>query len=66
MKDKFTKENLNILNKNGYIEVDKNYETKVKGIYACGDVIAKDLYQLTTAVGDASTAAYNLKKTYFS
>ena len=57
---------LNILNNNGYIEVDKNYETKVKGIYACGDVISKDLYQLTTAVGDASTAAYNLKKTYFS
>lgn len=57
---------LNILDENGYILVDKNYETNVKGIYACGDVIQKNLYQLTTAVGDASTAAYNLKKTYFS
>ena len=57
---------LNILNENGYIVVDKNYETAIKGIYACGDVIDKSLYQLTTAVGDASTAAFNLKKSYFS
>lgn len=61
--DSFKK--LNILNEQGYIIVDKNYETNIKGIYACGDVIDKSLYQLTTAVGDASTAAYNLKK-YFS
>ena len=57
---------LDILNEKDYIIVDKNYETSAKGIYACGDVISKNLYQLTTAVGDASTAAYNLKKTYFS
>ena len=57
---------LNIFNENGYIKVDKNYETSIKGIFACGDVIDKNLYQLTTAVGDASTAAFNLKKIYFS
>lgn len=57
---------LNILDEKGYIIVDKNYETSIRGIYACGDVIEKDLYQLTTAVGEASQAAYNLKKSYFS
>ena len=57
---------LDILNENGYVIVDKDFETSIKGIYACGDVISKSLYQLTTAVGDASTAAYNLKKSYFS
>lgn len=57
---------LNILDENGYVVVDKNYETNISGIYACGDVIKKELYQLTTAVGEASQAAYNLKKSYFS
>ena len=58
--------NLNIIDENGYIIVDKNYETNMRGIYACGDVIKKDLYQLTTAIGEASQVAYNLKKSYFS
>lgn len=57
---------LNILDENGYVIVDKNYETNISGIYACGDVIKKELYQLTTAIGEASQAAYNLKKSYFS
>lgn len=57
---------LNILDENGYVIVDKNYETNITGIYACGDVIKKELYQLTTAVGEASQTAYNLKKSYFS
>lgn len=57
---------LNILDNNDYIIVNRDYETRIKGIYACGDVISKNLYQLTTAVGDASTAAHNLKKSYFS
>ena len=37
-------------------------ETSVKGIYACGDIIKKDLYQLVTAVSEgaiAATSVYN-------
>ena len=45
-----------------YIIVDKNMETSVNGIYACGDIIKKDLYQLVTAVSEgaiAATSVYN-------
>ena len=45
-----------------YIIVDKNMETSVKGVYACGDIIKKDLYQLVTAVSEgaiAATSVYN-------
>lgn len=40
-----------------YIIVNKNMETSVKGIYACGDIIKKDLYQLVTAVSEGAIAA---------
>lgn len=42
---------------NGYIIVGKNYETSIKDIYACGDVIKKDTYQLTTSTGEATVVA---------
>ena len=45
-----------------YIIVDKNMETSVKGIYACGDIIKKDLYQLVTAVSDGAIAANSVYK----
>ena len=47
---------------NNYIVVDKNMKTNIDNIYACGDIIKKDLYLLTTAVGEASLAALNVKK----
>lgn len=55
------------LNMDGnYILVDKNMETNLKGIFACGDIIKKDLYQLVTAVSDGAIAANyifkNMKK----
>ena len=37
--------NLNIKNNNGYIIVDENMETSIKGIYACGDIIDKKVYE---------------------
>ena len=37
-------------------------ETNIKGIYACGDIIKKELYQVTTAVGEGSIAANSVKK----
>lgn len=57
---------LNIVNPNGYIDVNEKYETKIKGIYACGDIISKDFYQLTTAVGEATIVASNLHLDYIN
>lgn len=55
---------LNELEKdNGYIIVDNKMKTNVDYIYACGDIIKKDIYQLTTAIGEATIAAINVKKT---
>ncbi len=54
--------NLDILNEEGYIEVNKNYETKIKGIYAVGDCIKKEYYQLTTAANDGVVASINIIK----
>lgn len=53
---------LNLKMDNNYIVVDKNMETSVKGIYAAGDIIKKDLYQLVTAVSDGAVAATNVFK----
>lgn len=49
-------------NENGYIIVDKNMETNIKGIYACGDVVLKKTYQLTTAIGEGAIAANSIIK----
>ena len=55
---------LNELEKdNGYIIVDNKMKTNIDYIYACGDIIKKDIYQFTTAVGEATIAAINVKKT---
>lgn len=54
-------ENLGIKLEDKYIIVNSQMETSIEGIFACGDVIKKDLYQLTTAVGEGSTAAYCVK-----
>ena len=49
--------NLNILDSNGYIKVNENYETKIKDVYAIGDCIKKDLYQIITACSDGAVVA---------
>ncbi len=54
--------NLDILNEEGYIEVNKNYETKINGIYAVGDCIKKEYYQLATAANDGVVASINIIK----
>ncbi len=48
---------ININKKDNYIIVDQKMNTNIEGVFACGDVIFKDLYQASTAVGDAATAA---------
>lgn len=48
---------LGITDESGYILVDEKYETTVKGIYAVGDIINKDTYQVITACGEGANAA---------
>lgn len=55
-------QNLNILTKDGYIEVDNEMRTKIPGIYAAGDIIKKSLYQIVTATSDGAIAAVSAKK----
>lgn len=47
---------LAIVNERGYIEVDENQETSVKGIFAGGDVTEKNLRQVITAANDGAIA----------
>ena len=51
---------LNITDEAGYIITDRSMRTKTPYIYACGDVVAKEIYQVATAVGEAATAASSL------
>lgn len=53
---------LNLKNHNGYIVVDETMKTSADGVYACGDIIEKELYQITTAIAEGSIAATNAIK----
>ncbi len=46
----------------GYILTDYKMETSIPGIYACGDVRAQLVRQVTNAVGDGTTAAVAAEK----
>ena len=48
---------LEILDEKGYIIVDEMQRTKLKGIYAAGDVVKKDAFQIVTATSDGAKAA---------
>lgn len=52
----------NVNKDNNYIIVDSNYMTNIDKVYAIGDVIKKDYYQLSTAASDAIVAASNIIK----
>lgn len=49
---------------NGYIIVNDKKESSVENLFACGDVIKKDLRQVATAVSDGSIAAYSIYQKY--
>lgn len=53
---------LGILTDDGYVDVDNNFETKIKNIYAIGDCIKKDLYQIITACSDGALVASRIAK----
>jgi len=46
----------------GYLITDSNMRTSLPGLYAAGDVRAQLTRQVTTAVGDATTAAIAVEK----
>ena len=54
--------NLDITDDKGYIEVDNNMKTSIDGVYACGDIIKKNVYQIITACSDGAIAALSAKK----
>ncbi|SDI37888.1 thioredoxin-disulfide reductase [Alteribacillus bidgolensis] len=54
--------NVGITNENGYIEVDEDMKTRVKGIFSAGDVNEKMLRQIITATGDGSNAALSAQQ----
>jgi len=46
----------------GYLRTDANMQTSIRGLFAAGDVRAQLTRQVTTAVGDATTAAIAAEK----
>lgn len=54
--------NLGITNEKGYIEVDEDMKTAVRGIFSVGDVNEKMLRQVITATGDGSIAALSAQQ----
>jgi thioredoxin reductase (NADPH) len=46
----------------GYLRTDSNMQTSIPGLFAAGDVRAQLTRQVTTAVGDATTAAIAAEK----
>ncbi len=49
-------ENTDIKMEDGYILVNENHETNIKGVYASGDVTKKDIYQIVNAASEGAEA----------
>lgn len=46
------------LDESGYIITDENFQTSVKGVFACGDARKKVLRQIVTAAGEGASAVF--------
>lgn len=46
----------------GFILVNEEGMTNIDNVYACGDIIKKDVYQLTTAASEGTKVAYSIIK----
>lgn len=55
-------DNLNLETYNDYIVVNDKMETNIKGIYAAGDIIEKEMYQIITAASEGAIASNQIKK----
>lgn len=53
---------LKITDKDGYINVDADRRTSIPGIYAAGDVVKKEAFQIVTSVSDGALAAVSAIK----
>ena len=53
---------LGITDENGYIIIDNHFETKIKGLYAIGDCIKKDLRQIVNSTSDGAMVIHYLKE----
>ena len=51
-----------LLDDDGFVIVNRNYETNIPGLYAIGDVISRELKQIYLAVIDASKAVERVKE----
>ena len=58
--------NLDILDEKGYIKTDKNLKTDIPFIYACGDTINKQVYEIVTATGEGAVSAISFINDYNS
>ena len=54
--------NINIDVSDNYIVVDKNMKTSIDGLYAAGDIVKKNTYQIVTAASDGAKAAISIIK----
>lgn len=52
----------NVEKNKGFIKVDDECMTNIDNVYACGDVIKKNVYQLTTASSEGTMVAYSIIK----
>lgn len=52
--------NFNIFDNEGYIKVNDKYETGISGLYAVGDNVKKDYYQIITAMYEGTVASLNV------
>ena len=53
---------LTALDERGYVLTDRQQKTGIDGLYAAGDVCAKELRQVVTAVSDGAVAATSLEQ----
>lgn len=56
------KTDLGLENDRGYLITDNNFETNIEGIYAVGDIIKKELYQIISAEYEGAVAASDIVK----
>lgn len=51
-----------VTDENGYILCNENMETSISHIYACGDNVKKQVYQIVTAASEGAIAALSIIK----
>lgn len=52
----------NVEKEKGFIVVNEEGMTNIENVYACGDIIKKGVYQLTTAASEGTKVAYSIIK----